>query len=251
MENTEKVCPLCKKKIEDGECEKVCPVCGTAHHKSCWEENNGCTNADCAENKNNKTEMSQKDLPQNETDSTEEVPEINQNSGEDKNLPEEEKVIECEDKTEGNPSVDLEDEQNTQELWSEVSDKADQNEKSKRNTKTALIVGVIAVVVIIFGYVGMLNYQKNLLKEQLMANTWVTFEDDTRLSLDFDDNQIDYYGYFLIGNIKIADLEYEVLNKDTIRIMGAMNVNVDIDGDIVTFTPSFINNEPYSIWIKD
>lgn len=43
------LCPHCRKEITQSDPVKVCPVCGMAHHKSCWEENRGCTTFGCSE----------------------------------------------------------------------------------------------------------------------------------------------------------------------------------------------------------
>ena len=45
-----KICPYCKTEIRTDDEVQVCPKCGIAHHKSCWEENLGCTTFGCAGN---------------------------------------------------------------------------------------------------------------------------------------------------------------------------------------------------------
>ncbi len=45
-----KMCPYCKTEIRAGDEVQVCPKCGIAHHKSCWDENLGCTTFGCAGN---------------------------------------------------------------------------------------------------------------------------------------------------------------------------------------------------------
>ena len=45
-----KICPYCKTEIRTGDEVQVCPKCGIAHHKSCWDENLGCTTFGCAGN---------------------------------------------------------------------------------------------------------------------------------------------------------------------------------------------------------
>lgn len=57
MENREtskkyigRFCPVCKRKIQEGENVTMCPVCTTPHHKDCWEKNGGCAGTyDCPE----------------------------------------------------------------------------------------------------------------------------------------------------------------------------------------------------------
>ena len=57
MENREtskkyigRFCPVCKRKIQEGENVTMCPVCSTPHHKDCWEKNGGCAGTyDCPE----------------------------------------------------------------------------------------------------------------------------------------------------------------------------------------------------------
>ena len=45
-----KICPFCKTEIQPDDEVQVCPKCGIAHHKSCWDENLGCTTFGCAGN---------------------------------------------------------------------------------------------------------------------------------------------------------------------------------------------------------
>lgn len=45
-----KVCPYCKKDIQEDESVKVCPICNAVHHENCWAEHDGrCANG-CSEN---------------------------------------------------------------------------------------------------------------------------------------------------------------------------------------------------------
>lgn len=37
-----KTCPVCRKKLHEGDDIAVCPVCGTPHHRSCYLEKNEC-----------------------------------------------------------------------------------------------------------------------------------------------------------------------------------------------------------------
>ncbi|MDR2751342.1 MAG: zinc ribbon domain-containing protein [Clostridiales bacterium] len=46
---TGKVCPFCKTAIGAYEEAVACPACGMPHHRSCWEENKGCTTFGCSE----------------------------------------------------------------------------------------------------------------------------------------------------------------------------------------------------------
>lgn len=46
-----KLCPGCNGEIREGEEVIFCPDCGLPHHKSCWEEKNGCSNPDCNKQK--------------------------------------------------------------------------------------------------------------------------------------------------------------------------------------------------------
>ena len=41
------ICPVCKEAIKEDDAVKVCPDCGTVHHESCWEHNQGCAAPDC------------------------------------------------------------------------------------------------------------------------------------------------------------------------------------------------------------
>ena len=51
MENyVGKICPYCKTEIRADDEVQVCAKCGIAHHKSCWDENLGCTTFGCAGN---------------------------------------------------------------------------------------------------------------------------------------------------------------------------------------------------------
>jgi|GEM_PF-5757747 len=40
--NLGKICPLCKQQIMYIENIAICNECGTAYHKSCWTNNDGC-----------------------------------------------------------------------------------------------------------------------------------------------------------------------------------------------------------------
>ena len=44
-----KICPFCKTKISADDEVMICPACNTPHHKSCWDENKGCTTFGCTE----------------------------------------------------------------------------------------------------------------------------------------------------------------------------------------------------------
>lgn len=44
-----KMCPFCKTAINNEDDVIVCPACSAPHHKSCWEENKGCTTFGCSE----------------------------------------------------------------------------------------------------------------------------------------------------------------------------------------------------------
>lgn len=44
-----KICPYCNMEIKEGDLVKVCPACDIPHHKTCWEENHGCTTFACPE----------------------------------------------------------------------------------------------------------------------------------------------------------------------------------------------------------
>ncbi|MCI5605036.1 MAG: zinc-ribbon domain-containing protein [Clostridia bacterium] len=46
-----KVCPFCKTGIKEGDEVAVCSACGIPHHRSCWDENKGCTTFGCSEQK--------------------------------------------------------------------------------------------------------------------------------------------------------------------------------------------------------
>ncbi|MBO7251093.1 MAG: zinc ribbon domain-containing protein [Oscillospiraceae bacterium] len=43
----EKICPVCELPLVEGSRVTVCPDCGTFHHLSCWERNNGCGISNC------------------------------------------------------------------------------------------------------------------------------------------------------------------------------------------------------------
>jgi hypothetical protein len=42
-----KICPYCKTKIAANEDLEICPICNMPHHRSCWDENKGCTTFGC------------------------------------------------------------------------------------------------------------------------------------------------------------------------------------------------------------
>ena len=44
------ICPCCKNIIKSNEERITCFRCETPHHKSCWENHNGCCTSDCYEN---------------------------------------------------------------------------------------------------------------------------------------------------------------------------------------------------------
>lgn len=46
-EHAGKICPYCKTPITEANLVTVCPDCGTAHHQTCWDLNNGCANPEC------------------------------------------------------------------------------------------------------------------------------------------------------------------------------------------------------------
>lgn len=43
-----RICPFCKKDIQEGEASAVCPDCGTAHHEDCWKLVGGCAAPHCS-----------------------------------------------------------------------------------------------------------------------------------------------------------------------------------------------------------
>lgn len=44
-----KICPYCRTELTASDEVITCNVCGMPHHKSCWEENSGCTTFGCSE----------------------------------------------------------------------------------------------------------------------------------------------------------------------------------------------------------
>ncbi len=42
-----KLCPYCRTELTEEDEVITCSACGMPHHKSCWEENNGCTTFGC------------------------------------------------------------------------------------------------------------------------------------------------------------------------------------------------------------
>ena len=41
------ICPLCNRPLKDGDRVSFCWDCGTPHHFTCWQENNGCAKPNC------------------------------------------------------------------------------------------------------------------------------------------------------------------------------------------------------------
>lgn len=48
-----KICPTCKKSINDNEEIIICPSCNNSYHKKCWEENHGCCYCNLESKENN------------------------------------------------------------------------------------------------------------------------------------------------------------------------------------------------------
>lgn len=123
-------------------------------------------------------------------------------------------------------------------------------EKKKPKMKKGLVIGLIAVLVVAIIFVGVSGAQKNRLHNRLMEGNWWSYEDGTKLYLDFNESDIEYTGDFgILGNCHIATIDYEVVDGDTILVYGS-EVEVDMDADSVTFSPSFINTDSYSLWLE-
>ena len=67
MNNTGIICPLCKTDITEGDAVKVCPSCGIPHHQACWENNHGCSTANCPENPTVQTVSTEQGIPSTPT----------------------------------------------------------------------------------------------------------------------------------------------------------------------------------------
>ncbi len=120
----------------------------------------------------------------------------------------------------------------------------------KKNTKANVIIGAVVLALLLL-ISGVRSSQKKILSSKLQACEWMTVSDDTILFLDFGDNMIDYNGHFgILGRQSITKLRYTVTGGNTIQV-GNRTIKVEFDNDLVIFTPSFIDSNIYSIWVKN
>lgn len=124
----------------------------------------------------------------------------------------------------------------------------------KPKSKLWIVIVAIAVSVsltITGTFYGIRIKQKNNLHKRLQEGDWWTYnDDDIKLYLDFSEDEIEYSGDFgILGNQKIADIEYEVIDGSTIKVYGGKEIDVELDDDSVVFTPSFIDSESFSLWL--
>lgn len=123
--------------------------------------------------------------------------------------------------------------------------------KSSKLWIILLAAGVTTILVFILAFFGIKEMQKQELHDQLAYTDWYTYDGTLKKTLYFGDSIIEYDAHFTyIGKQNIATYNYEVIDGDTIAIDGE-EIDVEIDGDSVTFSPSFINSDSYSLWVKD
>lgn len=259
MENyISKTCPYCKTEIKEGEEIKVCPACGIPHHVGCWEENKGCTTFGCSEQHyevqgTNPTEVCNKCgaplgdgqafCPKCGT------PKISRQTNCGKcGAPltsGQEFCARCGQKVgvivDGNLNANIN-------LYNAAI-----NQNKKKKGKTPIIISVILAVCLLIGggYFGIKEQQKNQLHEHLQSAKWWSYDEDTKLYLDFSEDEIEYSGYFgyYLGIQSLATMDYEVMDGNTIKVRGR-EINVEIDDESIVFRPSFINTDSFSLWLE-
>jgi hypothetical protein len=132
-----------------------------------------------------------------------------------------------------------------------------QAERAKKKKILFFLVPVVAIVVISIAYFGIQGISKHNLQSKLQSHTWVDYDGDTKLMLDFKDDKIDYSGDFgILGEQDIGSgIPYKVIDSNTIEVYSGRKINVKVENDggdtIVTFTPSFVNSDTFSVWIND
>ena len=90
------------------------------------------------------------------------------------------------------------------------------------------------------------------LKSKLQATRWWSKDDDypsLQLFLEFEDDEIVYSAYAgSVGMTELARIPYTVYDSDTLLIYGA-KIEVKFYDSGISFTPSFTNDDDYSIWV--
>lgn len=251
-----KICPYCKTEIKEWEPIRVCPACSIPHHEGCWEENKGCTTFGCAE----QHDQTQGTNPSNVCSNCGMAlgdgqafchicgtPNILHQTNCGKcgaPLAEgQEFCAKCGQKVglEINTSVNNAIEQYNQQI------------SKPKKKKAPIIISIILVVCLLAGggYYGVRAKQKQDLHDTLQSFNWWTYDEGVKLYLDFSEDEIEYSGYFgdYLGTVKLADLEYKVIDKDTINVEGK-EIEVDFGDGLVTFTPSFVNSDSFSLWLN-
>lgn len=123
--------------------------------------------------------------------------------------------------------------------------------KSSKLWIILLAAGVTTILVFILAFFGIKEMQRQDLHDKLAYTDWYTYDGTLKKTLYFSEGIIEYDAHFTyIGKQNIATYTYEVIDGDTIAIDGE-EIDVDIGGDSATFSPSFIDSDSYSFWVKD
>ena len=112
-----------------------------------------------------------------------------------------------------------------------------------------IVICVCAVFVFAVNEAGKASLHNNLMSAEW---TGLSSDGDVLLYLDFSEDEIDYSGYFgILGKRNISNMDYEVISKDQIRV-GKMKINVELrdGGEVVVFSPSFIDSRSMTVWTK-
>lgn len=252
-----KTCPYCKTEIKEGEEIKVCPACGIPHHVGCWEENKGCTTFGCSEQHyevqgTNPTEVCSKcGAPLGDGQAfcpkcgTPKISRQNNCGKCGSPLAEGQEFCgKCGQK------VGIVLDQNVSNAINQFNQNVAVKKKPKKTWLVILSIVLVVGILGSIGYVGVLNAQKEELQERLMSTKWWSYDDDTKLYLDFSEDEIEYsgnFGYYL-GTQEISTMDYEIVDGNTIKVHGR-EIEVELDDDSVVFRPSFVNTDSYSLWM--
>ncbi len=261
-ETITKVCPFCKTEITENGDVITCGACEMPHHKTCWEENKGCSTLGCSIQNSTVNEDNNTQTQEARCKRCQAL--LSQDQQYCRECGQPAKILCAYCRTELSEGqmfcracgqrTDL---QAGDTSTSQINQFNDQPMKNKsKATPIIIIASVLAgILIVVFSFFGVSQYQQMQFHNKLQT-TWNTFDDDTLLTLEFSKNKIDYSAHFsLIGTQNISMIPYEVINTHSIKVYGNI-VEVEFsDGskgsNIVTFRPSFINSDSYLICIED
>ena len=188
-----KICPFCKTEIKENEETIVCPSCNTPHHKGCWEENKGCTTFGCSEQYYEEQHTNPTDVCANcgtpLGDGQAFCPKCGTAKVEIKQNICSKCGTELQEGQEFCPKCGQKVGLNIDEHVSTAINQFNQNISVKKKPKKIglIILSILVIFSIIgtIGYIGITNKRKSELHKALMAEEWWSYDDGTKLYLDF------------------------------------------------------------------